>query len=337
MDEETGKHLAASETGKHLSAPEPAEAPRGGLTVKRANLFYLIHTVLALSLSAIKIPGVPATWIPLIYYIPLLGVAWLLCRKEGKPMGTAFGFHRVRPLTVVLTVLTCMAMRPVAHLISSLTNLLFPSFFEAAGGSMLGGSFLVNFVGVAMIPVFFEEFVVRGGMLNSYIGTGRLRAGVLLTALLFGLQHMNATQLFYAFVVGVVMGLLFVLSDSVWPGILFHFLNNVMAPVSEVLEARFGTEFVQNWLFPYARGLSDPKGALITVASAAVGLAVTVLCLRGVARCEGSGDRLRLFVRGGGGSVKLVTWALVVSVILMLVMTAAVTYGMIAGITPAGA
>ena len=59
--------------------------------------------------------------------------------------------------------------------------------------------------------------------------------------------------------------------------------------------------------------------------------------LRGVARCEGSGDRLRLFVRGGGGSVKLVTWALVVSVILMLVMTAAVTYGMIAGITPAGA
>ena len=244
--------------------------------------------MLALGLSAITIPGLPVTWIPLIYYIPLLGVAFLLCRKEDKPMGQAFGFHRVRPLTVVLTIVTCMAMRPVSHLISSLTNVLLPSFFEATGGTMLGGSFLVNFVGVAMIPVFFEEFVVRGGMLNSYIGTGRLRAGILLTALLFGLQHMNATQLFYAFVVGIVLGFLFVLSDSVWPGILFHFLNNAMAPVSEVMEARFGTEFVQDYLFPFARGVSDPKSALVTVSSAVIGLVITVLCLRGIARCEGS-------------------------------------------------
>ena len=185
-------------------------------------------------------------------------------------MGAAFGFHRVKPLTVVLTIVACLAMRSVSHLISSLTNLLFPSFFEASGGQMLGGSFLVSLIGVGLIPAFFEEFVVRGGMLNSYIGTGRLRASVLLTALLFGLQHMNLTQLFYAFVVGIVLALLFVLTDSIWPGILFHFMNNGMLPLANLLEERYGTEFVQKYLFPFSRGFSDPKSSLITVSAAVI-------------------------------------------------------------------
>ena len=157
------------EIEESISAPVTAEALHRSLSVKSANLFYLIHTVLALGLSAVRIPGLPTTWAPLIYYIPLLGVAYLLCRKEGKAMGPAFGFHRVRPLTVVLTIVTCMAMRSVSHLISSLTNLLFPSFFEASGGQMLGGPFWVSFIGVGLIPAFFEEFVVRGGMLHSLL------------------------------------------------------------------------------------------------------------------------------------------------------------------------
>ena len=211
-----------------------------------------------------------------------------------------------------------------------LTNLLFPSFFEASGGQMLGGTFWVSFIGVGLIPAFFEEFVVRGGMLNSYIRTGRLRASVLLTALLFGLQHMNPTQLFYAFVTGVILALLFVLTDSIWPGILFHFLNNGMLPVANLLEERYGTAFVQNYLFPFSRGLSDPKSSLVTVLSAVIGLVITVLCLRAIARCEGSDEKLRLCVRGGGGTAKLVTPALIIALVVMVLMTGATTYALIA-------
>ncbi len=117
--EQERKSNMNKEIEESISAPVTAEALHRSLSVKSANLFYLIHTVLALGLSAVRIPGLPTTWAPLIYYIPLLGVAYLLCRKEGKAMGPAFGFHRVRPLTVVLTIVTCMAMRSVSHLISS--------------------------------------------------------------------------------------------------------------------------------------------------------------------------------------------------------------------------
>ena len=326
MKEELEKTTAPSDTGEQYS---------GGLSVKRANIFFLCYTVLSLSLGSIKIPGLPMTWVALTYYIPLLVVAFLLCRKEGIGLGKAFGFHAVKPLTILLTIVTCIAMHSVSHLISSLTNLLFPSFFEAASGELLGGSFFVNFVGVAMIPAFFEEFVVRGGMLNSYRSTGRLRAAVLLTAFLFGILHMNPTQFFYAFAMGIVIALLFVLTGSIWPGILFHFLNNAMAPIANLLEERYGEAFVSNYVFPFSRGVSDPKSALVTVAAAIVGLVITVLCLRGIARCEGSEDRLRLCVRGGGGTQRLVTPALIIAIVLMAIMTAAATYGLIMRMTAA--
>ena len=324
MQEELEKTEAPSDTGKERS---------GGLSVKRANIFFLCYTVLALALTSIKVPGLPLSWISMTYYIPLLVIALLLCRKEGIRMGKAFGFHAVKPLTILLTVVTCMAMHSVSHLISSLTNLLFPSFLEMASEELLGGSFFVNFFGVAMIPAFFEECLVRGGMLNSYLNTGRLRAAVLLTAFLFGLLHMNPTQLFYAFAMGIVLALLFVLSGSVWPGILFHFLNNAMAPIADLLEERYGTAFVSRYLFPFSRGVSDPKSAPITVTAAAVGLVITVLCLRSIARCEGSEDRLRLCVRGGGGTQRLATPALIIAIVLMTIMTAAATYGMIMRLT----
>ncbi len=56
---------------------------------------------------------------------------------------------------------------------------------------------------------------------------------------------------------------------------------------------------------------------------------IAVLCLRSIARCEGSEEKLRLCVRGGGGSSKMVTPALIIAIVMMCLMTAAVTYGMI--------
>lgn len=68
---------------KSASASEAATLPHGGLTVKHANLFYLIHTVPALGLSAVRIPGLPITWAPLICYIPLLIALILMLLKTG--------------------------------------------------------------------------------------------------------------------------------------------------------------------------------------------------------------------------------------------------------------
>ena len=316
------------------SLDEGRKNRRTGLSVKHANIFFLCYTVLALGLSAVKFPGIPTTWISLLYYIPVLFIAALLCRMEKKRLGDAFGFHRAKPATLLLTVVICYAMHSVSHLISSLTNLLFPSFFAIAGNQLLGDSFLVSFIGVAIIPALFEEFVVRGGMLNSYLGAGRQRSAILLTAFLFGLMHMNPTQFFYCFIMGIVLALLFVLTDSIWPGILFHFINNAMAPISILLEDRYGEAFVSRYIFPFSRGLTDLKSTMITVTAAIAGLVITALCLRAAARFEGSEDLLRLCIQGDERKEKIITLPLIIAIVIMAVMTAAVGYSLVMHITP---
>ena len=320
MNEDIRKEVFSEDAG--------SQNMRDGFSVRRANQFFLCYTMLSLALGFGGIPGLPPSWASLLWQIPALVIALLFCRKDGIELKTAFGFRKVGVRTILLTVVICIAMHSVSHLVSSLTNLLFPSFLEMATGQLLGGSFLVNMIGVAVIPAFFEEFIIRGCMLNSYLGTGRIRASVLLSALLFGLMHMNATQLFYSFVMGIVLALLFTLTDSIWPGILFHFLNNGMAPIAEVLETRYGEEFVSRYMFPFSRGLSDPKSAAVTITAAAVGLVITVLCLRGIARHEGSEEKLSLFVRGGGGTKKLITPALIIAIVVSAAMTVAVTVAM---------
>ena len=74
MKEELEKTTAPSDTGEQYS---------GGLSVKRANIFFLCYTVLALGLTSIRVPGLPLSWIAMTYYIPLLVIAFLLCRNEG--------------------------------------------------------------------------------------------------------------------------------------------------------------------------------------------------------------------------------------------------------------
>ena len=64
-----------------------------------------------------------------------------------------------------------------------------------------------------------------------------------------------------------------------------------------------------------------------------IGLVVTVLCLRAIARCENSEEKLRLCVRGGGGTAKLVTPTLIIALVIMLVMTGATAYALIARLT----
>ena len=133
------------------------------------------------------------------------------------------------------------------------------------------------------LPAFFEEFLMRGGVLGSYMSTGRVRAGVLLSALVFGLMHMNATQFFYATIIGIVLGLLYALTGSIWPGVLFHLLNNGVNTFAQLMDQK-GYGNVIDIVYPIFRGFSDPLHTVILVGAALIGLPLAWLCLRRIAR-----------------------------------------------------
>lgn len=96
---------------------------------------------------------------------------------------------------------------------------------------------LLQFITVAVIPAFVEEFLFRGVILSNLMPYGKTSA-VVASAVLFGLMHQNGEQLFFATVAGLVFGFLYVAFGTIWLPVLLHFINNSYAVLTQALAER---------------------------------------------------------------------------------------------------
>lgn len=93
---------------------------------------------------------------------------------------------------------------------------------------------IIMFFSTAFFPAFFEEFVMRGMLLGILKQKGNTFA-VLCSALVFGFMHANAQQIVFAFFVGIILGFLTVKTESIWPAVAVHFLNNLISVIFSYL------------------------------------------------------------------------------------------------------
>lgn len=77
-------------------------------------------------------------------------------------------------------------------------------------------------------PAFFEDLLFRGVMVS---GMNKLKDTTILvfSALIFMLMHANADQTIHQFVMGIVLGLLFLKTKNLWLGVIVHFFNNFIS------------------------------------------------------------------------------------------------------------
>jgi membrane protease YdiL (CAAX protease family) len=100
--------------------------------------------------------------------------------------------------------------------------------------------FLAVFV-IAVEPAIVEEFVFRGVILGRLRKYGDFFA-VFLSSLLFGIFHMNIDQFAFAFILGLILGVLVIETNSIWPSMLIHFLNNFYAECGTLVQNYFGAQ-----------------------------------------------------------------------------------------------
>lgn len=114
-------------------------------------------------------------------------------------------------------------------------SLLFQAFFSAIGfkGGVAAGNidfsnpgvYFLALLVIAALPAIGEEFLMRGTVLPAFTTRGAT-FGVFVSALLFALMHFNPVQTAYQFAFGVVLAVVFLLSGSIVPCVMIHFLNN---------------------------------------------------------------------------------------------------------------
>ena len=140
-----------------------------------------------------------------------------------------------------------------------------PSYSYSTGGNYSVGAFLLQVLLVAVLPAICEETTHRGLLLRGLSSMGMVKV-VVLSSIFFGLMHMNITQFFYATVLGFIIALSVVISRSIVPGMIIHFMNNFLSTYFTFARANnwVGStlnEFIYGFLF----GGSSMIGHLVSV------------------------------------------------------------------------
>lgn len=80
---------------------------------------------------------------------------------------------------------------------------------------------------MALAPAIFEEVLFRGALQNLFVSwTKNAWVGIIITAILFSVIHISYFGFLPRFGLGMILGLIFYYSGSLWLSILLHFLNN---------------------------------------------------------------------------------------------------------------
>ena len=88
-----------------------------------------------------------------------------------------------------------------------------------------GGYFVI-----ALLAPVVEEVVFRGAILRALLSSMQSKWGAIcISAALFALIHFNPAQTPHAFLMGLLMGWLYMRTGSIVPGVVFHWANNTVA------------------------------------------------------------------------------------------------------------
>lgn len=275
-------------------------------SVKKTNALFLGFILLfmamelvigVLAVMDVNIAIVPALFISQsIILVPSLVFVVIECieLKEWVP------FKRIKWSTFWLTILFTMCLSPFISFINVLSQLFTTNIVAELSGEFLSVSPLVLMFVIGFFGPFCEEFTFRGIIYHGLSKSGRTLAAILVSALFFGLMHMNLNQFSYAFILGLAFGLINEATGSIFPSLIMHILINSVNVGMQYI-ADYGMtlsgespEGLAGALSELDAGTDDIlmiAGALLI--PALIGLALSIVVFIAICRKEGSLDRIR--------------------------------------------
>ena len=102
------------------------------------------------------------------------------------------------------------------------------SLYLPVAESAAGQGFWAIITAVLFAPVF-EEFIFRGLVLESMLRRHRRLISVIVSSMLFAIVHFQPSVMFSAFVSGLVLGTIYLHTNSIFSTIFLHSINNAIA------------------------------------------------------------------------------------------------------------
>ncbi|MCP4605528.1 MAG: CPBP family intramembrane metalloprotease [Proteobacteria bacterium] len=162
--------------------------------------------------------------------------AFKLPRTFNIPASQWLALGTVRPLVFVVSIMGIVGAGFLVDQIVFLAHLFAPDLFKSAGLETFSTVFhncspIVFFaltLTVSAGPSIGEELFFRGLVLRSFRADMSAWPAVALSSILFGIMHMDALQGLGAFLIGIYLGFVVLVTGSVWPAVAAHAVNNLL-------------------------------------------------------------------------------------------------------------
>lgn len=105
-----------------------------------------------------------------------------------------------------------------------------PNLISYATGIDIGSSYVFNpldYIAMALIPAIIEETAFRGFILGGFCEYGA-KFAVIISAMIFAMSHTSLTAVIYSFLCGIILGCLYLRTDSLVACMIVHFLCNAL-------------------------------------------------------------------------------------------------------------
>ena len=133
-------------------------------------------------------------------------------------------------------------------------SMLLPEMSEArkiAMEQMLKGPVWIVLISVSVFAPFFEEWLCRGIILRGLLKKMKPGWAIVISALVFGLIHMNLWQAIPAFIIGVVLGYVYYKTGSLRLTMLMHCVNNTLSVILSRIPGLEDVEFFAEIMSPW--------------------------------------------------------------------------------------
>lgn len=163
--------------------------------------------------------------------VAAVAILMLIFFAKGRSIKKELGFRRFSPSLIPLCAILGYAMQYAVGFITALIP--WPEYFiqshEQSTSAAVSGNLILAILGVALVTGIAEEIVFRALAIDRLGRAFGGVASVIFSAVIFGAAHLQLLQIFYATLLGLLLGAIYRKFRSVWPCAITHMSFNLAA------------------------------------------------------------------------------------------------------------
>lgn len=164
----------------------------------------------------------------IIFVLPLLYVLY-----TKRSILQTYSFRKTKFMNFVAALFMGCGAMLIGIILTSFVSMLFPTEAKMVSSGLMNelmsDNELLTFAVVALTPAVCEEMLFRGFLFSAFRGRYKIVVSVLLTAVIFGVYHMSIVRFFTTALLGAALAVIVYYSDSIFPAMMMHAINNGIA------------------------------------------------------------------------------------------------------------